>query len=420
MTIKQIRVIDPAGGIDAVRDLYIAGDKLSPVPVDGDTIEIDGGGLVAFPGLIDMHVHLRDPGLTYKEDILTGTAAAAAGGFTAVACMPNTKPVLDSVAQLEFVTEKARTASARVFPVAAVTVGQQGEALTNFAALKTAGAVAVSDDGVPVDSAAMLREAMRKARALNIPIISHCEDREMVQNFGVNEGAVSRELGLPGRPAVAETIQVARDILLAQDIGAHVHIAHVSTAQSVELIRRAKADGVRVTAETCPQYFTLTEDALLTQGPLARVNPPLRTELDKEAIITGLQDGTIDAIVTDHAPHSAAEKTGSIADTMSGMIGLETALGLTLTALYHTGKLGLTEIARLMSTAQAEILGLPYGTLQPGNPADVTIFDPDAAWVVEPDNFRSKARNTPFGGMKLQGKVRYTICGGKLQYQYNP
>ncbi|MCL2841869.1 MAG: dihydroorotase [Oscillospiraceae bacterium] len=420
MIIEQVRIIDPSRKIDDVRDLYIDGDQFSAGPVAGDTVRIDGRGLVAFPGLIDMHVHLRDPGLTYKEDILTGTAAAAAGGFTTVACMPNTKPVLDVPAQLEYVTEKARTASARVFPVAAVTIGQEGKALTDFTTLKAAGAVAFSDDGVPVDSAAMLREAMRQAHALAIPIISHCEDREMVQNFGVNEGAVSHKLGLPGRPAVAEAIQVARDILLAQDTGAHVHIAHVSTAQSVELIRRAKADGVSITAETCPQYFTLTEDTLLTRGPLARVNPPLRTAADQTAIIAGLQDGTIDAIVTDHAPHSAAEKTGSITDTMSGMIGLETALGLTLTALYHTGKLGLMEVARLMSTAQAEILGLPYGTLEPSSPADVTIFAPDESWTVEPDSFYSKARNTPFGGMTLQGRVRYTICGGKLQYQYIP
>jgi len=416
MIIEQARVIDPSRNMDEIRDLYIDRDRLAADPVAGDAVRIDGRGLVAIPGLIDMHVHLRDPGLTYKEDILTGTAAAAAGGFTTVACMPNTKPVLDTPAQLEYVTEKAHTAPARVFPVAAVTVGQQGEILTDFAALKAAGAVALSDDGVPVDSAAMLRDAMQQAHALDLPIISHCEDREMVQHFGANEGAVSRKLGLPGRPAVAEAIQVARDILLAQDTGAHVHIAHVSTAQSVELIRRAKADGIMVTAETCPQYFTLTEDALLTQGPLARVNPPLRTAADRAAIITGLQDGTIDAIVTDHAPHSAEEKTGSIANAMSGMIGLETALGLTLTALYHTGKLGLMEIARLMSTTQAEILGLPYGTLQPGSPADVTLFAPDDVWTVEPNSFRSKARNTPFGGTTLQGRVRYTICGGKLQY----
>ena len=417
MIIKEVRVIDPARNLDEVQDLYIENGKLSVTAPRTDRRIIDGRGLVAAPGLIDMHVHLRDPGLLYKEDIYSGAKAAVAGGFTSVACMPNTVPSLDTPGQLHYVASKAKDAAARVFPVAAVTIGQNGEHLTDFKALRLAGAVALSDDGVPVDSAALLRLAMQRAAAVNLPIISHCEDSGMVQNHGVNEGAVSKRLAIPGRPAIAEAIQVARDILLAEDTGAHVHIAHVSTAKSVELIRRAKADGVRVTAETCPQYFTLTEDTLLEKGPLARVNPPLRTAADRDAIIGGLIDGTIDTIVTDHAPHSTEEKSGSIQDTPSGMIGLETALGLTLTALYHGGKLDLPAIVALMSTAPAAILSLPYGTLHPDTPADVTIFDPNERWTVEPETFHSKSRNTPFGGMMLRGRVRYTIVDGALQYE---
>jgi len=417
MIIKEVRVIDPARNLDEVQDLYIENGKLSVTAPRTDRRIIDGRGLVAAPGLIDMHVHLRDPGLLYKEDIYSGAKAAVAGGFTSVACMPNTVPSLDTPGQLHYVASKAKDAAARVFPVAAVTIGQNGEHLTDFKALRLAGAVALSDDGVPVDSAALLRLAMQRAAAVNLPIISHCEDSGMVQNHGVNEGAVSKRLAIPGRPAIAEAIQVARDILLAEDTGAHVHIAHVSTAKSVELIRRAKADGVRVTAETCPQYFTLTEDTLLEKGPLARVNPPLRTAADRDAIIGGLIAGTIDTIVTDHAPHSTEEKSGSIQDTPSGMIGLETALGLTLTALYHGGKLDLPAIVALMSTAPAAILSLPYGTLHPDTPADVTIFDPNERWTVEPETFHSKSRNTPFGGMMLRGRVRYTIVDGALQYE---
>ncbi|MCL2567885.1 MAG: dihydroorotase [Oscillospiraceae bacterium] len=418
MIIKQIRIIDPTQNLDTIADLYIDGDKLVSTPTGIDGRCIDGRGLVAFPGLVDMHVHLRDPGFLYKEDILTGTKAAAAGGFTTVACMPNTKPCLDTPEQLAYVAEKAKGASARVFPIPAVTIGQAGQTLTDFATLKAAGAVALSEDGMPIDSATLLRAAMQQAKELDLVIISHCEDREMVQHFAVNEGAISEHLGIPGRPAVAEAIQVGRDLLLAEDTGAHVHIAHVSTAQSVELIRRAKADGVRVTAEVAPQHFSLTEEAILTSGSLARMNPPLRAEVDRLAIIAGLIDGTIDTIATDHAPHSPEEKALPLTEAPSGMIGLETALGLTLTKLYHSGKLSLLGIARLMSTAPAEILHLPYGSLKAGSPADITIFDPDTLWTVYPEQFHSKSRNMPFGGMELKGRVRYTICGGTIQYEY--
>jgi len=413
--IKQVRVVDPSQNLDEVRDLYLSDGKIAASPPANAPV-IDGHGLVAAPGLIDLHVHLRDPGLTHKEDILTGTKAAAAGGYTAVACMPNTKPSLDCPEQLAYVANRANAAAARVLPIAAVTMEQAGKTLTDFKALRAAGAIGFSDDGVAIDSAALLREAMQAAAALNTPIISHCEDTEMVQNHAVNEGIISRQLGISGRPAIAETIQVARDLLLAEESGCHVHIAHVSTAKAVELIRRAKADDVCVTAETCPQYFTLTEDVLLEKGTLARVNPPLRTEADRLAVLAGLLDGTIDIIVTDHAPHSIEEKAQDLLRAPSGMIGLETSLGLCLTALYHTGKMELLTLVRLLSTAPAEIFSLPYGTLRTGALADITIFDPNEAWIVEPEHFHSKARNAAFGGMKLTGRARYTICGGILTF----
>jgi dihydroorotase len=304
-----------------------------------------------------------------------------------------------------------------VLPYAAVTVGQRGERLTDFAALIGAGAVALSDDGQPVMSAAIMRSALRLADELGIFISSHCEDSALAADYAVNEGRASALLGLPGRPAIAEELMVARDILLAAETGARVHIAHVSTRRSVEMIRRAKSDCVRITAETCPQYFTLTEDEVLRQGALARVNPPLRTNDDVRAIIDGLRDGTLDAIVTDHAPHSAEEKSKPLADAPSGMIGLETSLAVSLTTLYHTSELPLTDIIRLMSYSPARILNLPARGLSNGAPADVTLFDPDERWSVDPRLFRSKARNTPYAGAELRGRARYTIRGGGLVYR---
>jgi dihydroorotase len=301
-----------------------------------------------------------------------------------------------------------------------VTCGQRGETLTDAAALKAAGAVALSDDGRPVMSAAVLREGMKKAAALGLFISSHCEDEDLVKNYAVNEGAVSQRLGLPGRPAVAEELMVARDLLLARETGARVHIAHVSTAGSVDLIRRAKASGVAVTAETCPHYFTLTEDYILKLGSMAKVNPPLRTKRDMDAIIEGLSDGTLDAVATDHAPHAAEEKALPLADAPSGMVGLETALGLSLTALYHTGLLSLEKIIALLSVNPARILGVDKGRLAPGSDADIVIFNPDEDWTVDPSAFRSKGRNTPFAGMRLRGRVKYTLVAGKIVHMDAP
>ncbi|MDR1588671.1 MAG: dihydroorotase, partial [Oscillospiraceae bacterium] len=295
-----------------------------------------------------------------------------------------------------------------------VTAGQRGAELTDFEALRRAGAVALSDDGMPVMSARVMRSALISARECGMFISSHCEDAELARDYAVNEGRVSAELGLPGRPASAEEIMAARDVLLAAETGARVHIAHVSSGRTVEIIRRAKADGVRVTAETCPQYFTLTEDEVIRRGALARVNPPLRTPRDIEAVIAGLRDGTLDAVATDHAPHSAEEKARPLAEAPSGMIGLETSLAVTLTSLYHTGLLTLLDIARLMSHEPARILGLPARGLSDGAPADIVLFDPGERWTVDPERFRSKARNTPFARHELRGRVKYTIRGGKI------
>lgn len=419
MLIKNARIIDPSTNMDITADIMIESGKISEIghfEKSPDGVLLDASGLVAAPGLVDMHVHLRDPGFTYKEDIYTGAAAAAAGGFTAVACMPNTSPVIDTPEGVRYVRQKGGETPVNILPIGAVTLGQAGKELTDAASLRDAGAVALSDDGLPVDSAVIARSAMIMARNTGLPIISHCEDSEMVKNYAVNEGEVSRILGLPGRPAVAEELMVARDILLAKETGASVHIAHVSTAGSVRLIRLAKENGAaKITAETCPQYFTFTEREVLGKGTLSRVNPPLRTGIDVEAVTEALREGVIDTIVTDHAPHSLEEKNRPLPDAPSGMIGLETSLGVTLTMLYHTGKMSLSEIVRRMSTTPRAILGLTSG-LSPGNPADITLFDPEDVWTVSPDQFLSKARNTPFGGMRLRGRNKYTIVNGNIAF----
>ena len=443
-----------------IKDGIIA-EIAANIPETGGKAAIDAAGLVVAPGLVDMHVHLRDPGFEYKEDIMTGAAAAAAGGVTTCCCMPNTSPVADNPDVIKYIADKAKGAPIRVLPYGAVTVGQKGVELTDFAALKKAGAVALSDDGNPVQNARLMRRALQQAREADMLIIAHCEDADLAQSHAVNEGKASWELMLPGRPAIAEEIMVVRDAMLAADTGARLHIAHVSTAKSVDIIRKAKEAGARITAETCPQYFTLTEDEVLKQGALARVNPPLRTKEDVEAIICGLLDGTIDAIATDHAPHSREEKALPLTEAPSGMIGLETSLALALTHLYHTGRMGIDEIVALMSTNPARILfegsglrgqgsgdggyegsglrgqgsgdggyegsglrgqgsgdgGYEGSGLRGQGSGDIVIFDPDEEWTVRPGEFKSKARNTPFAGMKLKGRVRYTICRGEIVYR---
>ena len=413
-------IVDPITGVNTMANLLIEDGKIADIskrPMPADVV-IDAAGLVVAPGLVDMHVHLREPGLEYKETVETGCAAAAHGGVTTLVAMGNTKPVTDCPELVKLVMDKAKPTGVNVLPVGAVTVGMKGEELTDFAALKAAGVPALSDDGVPIQDEELLRRAFLKAKELGLIILDHCEDKELVQNYAVNAGPVAEQLGLPGRPAIAEEMQVERDARLAEETGAHVHICHVSTAKSVDIIRQAKKRGVKITCETCPQYFTLTERAVLEKGSLARVNPPLRTDEDVKGITEGLMDGTIDAIVTDHAPHSEEEKAKPLADAPSGMVGLETALALTLTGLYHTGKMPLPWIVAKMSSAPSMILGLDKkGTIAPGADADLVIFDPDEEWVVDPEQFKSKGRNTPFGGMKVKGKVKYTIANGNIIYQ---
>ena len=421
LLIQKGRLVDPVGGIGGVMDILIEDGRLAVIGSDlrdQDAQVIDARGLTVCAGLVDMHVHLREPGLEYKEDISTGAAAAARGGVTSVACMPNTKPAVDSPEQVRYILRRAAEAcGVRVWPIGAVTMGEKGETLTDAQALKEAGAVALSDDGLPIQNANLMRDALIRCKRLGLTILSHCEDADMVCNYAVNEGRVSRALDLPGRPAIAEELMVMRDAMLAEETGAAVHICHISTAGSVDIVRQFKKRGTHITCETCPQYFTLTEDEVLSQGAMARVNPPLRTKQDVEAIIAGLKDGTIDAIATDHAPHSAQEKARPLTEAPSGMVGLETALAVTLTALYHTGEMDLSDILKKMTFNPACILGIPKGRLSLGGEADFTIFDPNEVWTVDPEQFASKGRNTPFAGRELKGKVKYTIVGGKLVYE---
>ena len=403
LLIQNGRVLDPVSKTVTLTDLLAENGRVAllerGLETEADRI-IDASGLVVSPGLVDMHVHLRDPGYTYKEDIRTGTAAAARGGVTSLACMANTDPVLDCPEQLHYVRERAKEGSGvHVYPIAAVSVGLRGEEPTDAEALKKAGAVALSDDGCNVDNANLMRDAMIRAKRAAI------------------EGSVLRLLWLEGRPAIAELLEVMRAAMLAEETGARVHICHISTAKAVDIVRRMKEHGVPVTCETCPQYFTLTEDEILTQGSLARINPPLRTQQDVKGIIAGLRDGTIHAIATAHAPHSAEEQARPLTRAPSGMVGLETSLAVTLTALYHTGKMELTEIVRRMTVNPASILGLSKGRLALGNDADIVIFDPNEEWTVDPEQFASKGRNTPFAGWKVKGRVKYTIVGGTVIYE---
>ena len=420
LLIRGGRVIDPANRMDDRLDICIENGKIvqlgKNLSVPGAQV-LDASGLTAAPGLVDLHVHLREPGFEAKETIATGCAAAARGGVTTLVAMPNTRPVTDCPEIVRLVRDRAAPAGVNVLPAGAVTVGQKGQALTDFAALKAAGVPALTDDGMPIQNLALLRQAMREAKELGLPLLDHCEDKDLVQNYAVNEGNVSAQLGLPGRPAIAEELQIMRDAMLAEETGARVHICHISTGRGVDIVRRAKARGVRITCETCPQYFTLTEDEVLRQGALARVNPPLRTQRDVEAIRAGLADGAIDAIATDHAPHTAGEKNRPLPDAPSGLVGLETSLALALTELYHSGLLSLSRVVELTSASPAALLGLDKGTLGVGRDADLVLFDPDEEWIIDKNRFVSKGRNTPFHGRTVRGKVKYTISRGNIVYQ---
>ncbi|HOM07889.1 MAG TPA: dihydroorotase [Syntrophales bacterium] len=416
------RVVDPSQNLDEAADIVIDDGHIAAVGPEAAAktskgIVIDLHGLIVTPGLIDMHVHLREPGFEYKETIRTGSEAACAGGFTAVASMANTDPVNDNRSVTEFILRKAAEAGlVRVHPVAAVTAGMKGESLTEFWDLKRGGAVALSDDGRPVKNSAVMRRALEYAASLKMTVISHCEDPDLSGDGVMNESFVSTDLGLPGIPAAAEEIMVARDILLARYTDTPVHIAHVSTAGSVELIREAKKKGVKVTAETAPHYFTLTQEVLKDYDTNAKVNPPLRGPKDVEAVKEGLRDGTIDVIASDHAPHAVTDKEVEFEYAANGIVGLETSLGLSL-RLVAEGVLTLSQLVAKMSVVPAVILGIPGGTLRPGSPADLTVIDTNLTWRVDPTVFRSRGRNTPFAGWELTGKTVLTVMGGRITYR---
>lgn len=378
---------------------------------------IDASGLTVFPGLIDAHVHLRDPGQTYKEDIASGTRAAAAGGITSVACMPNTDPVIDNPAVVRYICDKAaREGVVNVFPIGAVSKGLAGQELAEMGLMKDAGIVAVSDDGNPVATAESMKMAMRYAADYDLVVIDHCEDPSMRHGV-MNEGVTSMNMGVAGIPDIAEDIMVARNIALSEYLSLPVHIAHVSTKGAVRLIRDAKARGVEVTAETCPQYFTLTEEACLGYNTLARCNPPLRTEEDRLAIIEGLQDGTLDLLVSDHAPHHTDEKDIEFSLAMNGMTGLETIFPLAYTMLVKTGLVPLERIVAAMTVAPASLLRLNRGMIEPGRPADLSLFDLEATWTVDRMKQASRSKNTPFDGYELTGKTAFTIVNGEIAYE---
>jgi len=416
--IKNGQVIDPANKVDEKLDVLLSDGRIArlgkpgSIPAEGAQV-VEASSRLVVPGLIDMHVHLREPGFEYKETIKTGTAAAKAGGFTSVCSMPNTNPVNDSRSVTEFILSEADDALARVFPIGAITKGSKGEELAEMAELHAAGCVAISDGGRTVMNAAIMRRAMEYSKIFDIPIISHCEECTLSNKGVMNEGFVSTELGLHGIPAAAEEVMVSRDIALAGLTGCRVHIAHVSTGGSVRMVREAKARGVKVTAETCPHYFTLTEEAVRGYNTLAKMNPPLRTADDVAAIKQGLKDGTIDVIATDHAPHAMDEKSVEFDHAPFGIVGLETAVGLVF-KLVHEGVLSMSEAVRKLSFNPASILKINKGTLSVGADADITIIDPNVEWTVDSSQFKSKSRNTPFEGWKLKGRAVQTIVGGRL------
>ena len=412
-------VIDPSQNRNAKIDILVDNGvicNLAPnIPVQ-DADRINASGLICAPGLVDMHVHLRDPGQTYKEDILTGCSAAAAGGVTSLLCMPNTTPACDRPEVIEGIINRASDASARVYPAAAITMSLKGEQLTEFAALKAAGAVAVSDDGRPVPTAGLMMDAMKQASELGLKVLSHCEELSLVHGGIMNLGDVSGELGVPGIHRAAEETAIAREIALAAASAYPVHICHVSTRGSVALLRDARRRGVPVTGETAPHYFMLTDELLKNRDADYRMNPPLRTADDVEAVIEGLCDGTLSAIATDHAPHTPGEKADFL-HAPNGAIGLETFLAAGITALVKPGYLTLSRLIALMSWEPARLLNIPAGTLAVGSPADMVLFDPAERWTVNPDKLHGKSSNTPFKGMTLDGRVYTTILGGRIVFQ---
>jgi dihydroorotase len=415
------RLIDPSQGLNEIGDLLIANGKiegsgrLGEVRRDGELQILDCVGQVISPGFVDVHCHLREPGREEVETITTGARAAAAGGFTAVCAMPNTDPVTDNQAAVGFIIRQAqRAGGARVYPIGAISIGQMGKTLAEFGEMVGAGAVAVSDDGKPVVSAQLMRTALEYARTFGIPVADHCEEPTLAASGAMNEGIVSARLGLKGIPAAAEEIMAIRDILLARLTGGHIHLCHMSTRGSVELIRWGKERGITVTAEVCPHHLSLTEEAVEGYNTNAKMNPPLRTAADVAALQEAVKDGTIDVIATDHAPHHYDEKEREFADAPNGIVGLETALAVNLTWLVHRGVIDLYTLIERMACAPARLFRLPGGTLRRGSAADVTVFDADATWTVDPARFRSKGRNTPYSGQTLRGRVALTVVDGRV------
>jgi len=418
--LKGAKVIDPSQNIDAFMDILIIDDYIADIKPNlniSDAKIINLSGMTVTPGLIDIHVHFREPGYEYKEDIESGSMSAAAGGFTAVACMPNTNPPIDNSALIEYVKSKAsQVGKTKILPIGCVTKGQEGEEITEMGDMAKAGAVAFSDDGKPVANSSLMRKAMVYAAMFDKVIIDHCEDPFLFEGGQINEGRVSTQLGLAGISKACEEIMVARDILIAKEIKTQVHIAHISTKGSVELVRSAKSEGVRVTCEVTPHHLTLTEEAVMGYNTNAKVNPPLRTQEDINALLEGLKDGTIDAIATDHAPHHFDEKDLEFDKAAFGLVGLETALGVILTNVVEKSGLPLNTVIEKMTIGPAKVLGLDMGTLRVGAPADITVIDTNREWIVDKDKFFSKGRNTPFDGFKLKGKAVMTIADGNIIY----
>ena len=420
--IKNGRVIDPAKGTDDVMDMVIDGGKIKAMghyPENGEyETVIDASGLTVGPGLIDVHVHFRDPGLTYKEDIGTGAAAAKKGGFTTVVTMANTKPPVDSEETVRYVLEEGKKTGIHVLPAACVSVGMKGQELTDMDALKAAGAVGFTDDGIPLMDQKLVRQAMLKAKELDVPLSFHEEDPAFISENGIHAGEAAKALGIQGSPALAEDALVARDCMLALHTGASVNIQHISSVNSVRMVKLAKELGADVTAEVTPHHFTLTESAVLEHGAMAKMNPPLRTEKDRLGIIEGIRDGSIDMIATDHAPHSAEEKAVEpVWKAPSGIIGLETALALAVTNLVKPGHLTMVQLMEKMSLNPAKLYRFDKGSVAEGADADLVIVDENERWTVTEDDIASKSHNTPFIGAELYGRVKYTICGGRIVYE---
>lgn len=417
--VKNGRVIDPRRGIDEIRDIVLDGGIIKKIGTFDRTGEydriIEAEGLAVAPGLVDVHVHFRDPGLTYKEDIHTGAKAAARGGFTTVVCMANTKPPIDNVNTLKYVLEEGRKTGIHVLAAATVTKGMKGEELVDMEELKAHGAAGFTDDGIPLRDQALLKKAMEEAARLGVPISLHEEEPAFITDNGVNQGSVSAQLGIGGSPALAEDAMVARDCMIALHTGAVVDIQHISSANAVAVVKLAKELGAGVVAEVTPHHFSLDETAVLKHGALAKMNPPLRTVKDRLALIEGLKQNVIDIIATDHAPHSAEEKARTLTEAPSGIIGLETSLALGITNLVRAGHLNLVQLMEKMSLNPARLYHLDKGWLDEGAAADLVIFDEAEAWKVE--KYASKSANTPFTGMTLYGKVKYTLCGGKVVYE---